>query len=199
MRMLTCPISDLRALLRERPALIVHFSGCPRGVGRDTHYPCDLSSVIANSQEIICCSTIEPHDFDVPPFGGSGFVGVVLDPLGEEGIVFVDHEDHGAPPTTEQRLAMDRPESLAACARTFTRDGATPYDEWLLGPSRVVGIFVAPGAQVHTPDGSFDSVTPADVLSSLGKHRLFSCKDGQFYERHAADDWRPLDMSTVYP
>lgn len=197
--MLTCPVSDLRALLRERPALIVHFSGCPRGIGRDINYPFDLRGVIADPQEIICCSTIEPHDFDALPFGGSGYVGVVLDPLDEKSVVYVDHEDHGAPPSTPQRLAMNRPESLANCARTFTRDGATPYNEWLVGPSRVIGVFVAPEAEVQRSDGAFDGVMPADVLSSLGKHRLFRCKEGLFYERHAADDWRPLDMSTVYP
>lgn len=197
--MLTCAISDLRALLRERPALIVHFSGCPRGIGRDINYPNDLLGVIAAPHEIICCSTIESHDFDVLPFGGSGFVGVVLDPLDEQSVVYVDHEDHGAPPSTPQRLAMDRPESLADCARTFTRDGATPHNEWLVGPSRVIGVFVAPEAQVQTSDGSFDGVMAADVLSSLGKHRLFRCIDGLFYERHAADNWQPLDMSTVYP
>lgn len=197
--MLNDSLSDLHALLRARPALIVHFSGCPRGVGRVINYPHDLAWALVSPTEILCCSTIEPRDFDSFQPGASGFVGVVLDPVDERSIVYVDHEDHGAPATTADRLAMDRPESIATCERSFERDGATPYNEWLVGPFRVVGMFVAPGAEIQEPDRTFSSKSPSDVLSDFGQHRMFSCHAGQFWELLADQNWAPLDMASVYP
>ncbi len=49
--MLTDTIGDLHAALRSRPALIVHFSGVPKGVGHPVQYPDDLQKALANSRE----------------------------------------------------------------------------------------------------------------------------------------------------
>lgn len=196
--MLTSPVSDLRALLCRRPALIVHFSGVPKGIGCDINYPKDLAYALANPGEILCCSTIEAGDFNAFPFRSSGFVGVVLDPIDEASIVFVHHDDVGAPKTTVERKMWDRAESLESCERTFTRDGEFPYNEWLVGPSRAVGIFVAPAAQIQEPNRSYRNVNASDVIGDLGRHRIFSCMAGKFVELDENGAWAPLNMLSVY-
>lgn len=196
--LLTDPIADLRAALRAKPALIVHFSGVPKGIGHSRRYPQDLELVLANPNEILCCSTIEPGDLDRRPPGATGSVGVVLDPIDEASVVFVHYDDVGSPPSTDERRSTDRQTSVADCVRSFTRDGLFPYNEWLVGPYRVVGLFVGSEAQVQMPDGLYRDVSPADVLNDLGPHRLFSCQDGQFVELDQGY-WRPLVMTSIYP
>ncbi len=196
--MLTDPIGDLHAALRSRPALIVHFSGVPKGVGHSVQYPDDLQWALTNPHEILCCSTIEPGDFIAAPMRATGTVGVVVGPENEEGIVFVCQDDVGSPPNTVDRLAWNRPLSVGHCRRSFTRNGNTPYNEWLVGPYRIIGLFVASDAQVQV-NGRLIEVDTEGVLANLGKRRVFSDVGGEFVELDVDGRWMALDMSSVYP
>lgn len=196
--MLIDPIADLRNFLICRPALLIHFSGVPKGIGHDFKYPEDLNSVIENPNEIFSCSTIEATDFDTQPVRASGYVGVVLNPIDEQSIIAVHYEDMGAPKTTEERRRLSRSTTVSDCASTFQRGDLFSYNEWLVGPSHVVGAFIAPSAQVHTQSGSFRYVGPSEIADALNISRVFSAIDGVFMELNEQGGWDPLDMSSVY-
>lgn len=189
---------ELHQLLTSQPALIVHFSGFPSGVGRNMYYPADLQYVLGNPLEPYCCSTIAPSDFAAHPEKATGYVGIVLAPLVPKSIIYVSHQDHGAPPSSKERWDLDRPVSIEDCARSLIRDGDTPYNEWLVGFSRVVGIFKAPQASILKGPLDEDGRSPDEILDELGDFRLFTSDAGQFIERQGYDDWIDLDMKTIY-
>ena len=197
--MLTDSIDLLHLTLRNKPALIVHFSGVPKGIGQTVNYPNDLEFALANLTEILCCSTIEPGDFHRCPNGASGSVGVVIGPVTAGGVIFVHNDDVGSPPSTAERRKWDRPTSVSDCTRSFNRNGTFPYNEWLIGPYRVIGLFVAPDAQVQLQNGNYRNKSPADVRADLGQHRVFSSDGKIFTELQPSQQWQPLDMSTIYP
>jgi len=196
--MLTDPITKLHAAMRSRPALIVHFSGVPKGTGHPMQYPGDLAKALADTQEILCCSTIEPGDLARRPPAATGSVGVVVGPIDEASIIFVHHDDVGSSPSTAERRKRDRRTTVADCVRSFTRDGVLPYNEWLVGPYRVIGLFVACEAQVQVA-GKYCDVDPDDVLAVLGDWRVFSDMRDGFVERDGNGNWQALDISSVYP
>jgi hypothetical protein len=78
-------LNDVNQLLRDHHALIVHFSGTPKGSGSNFEhfFPDDLKSVIrGEAQSGVCCSTVTPFDnFDLENANATGCVGVVLAPL----------------------------------------------------------------------------------------------------------------------
>ena len=195
--MLTDPIADLHAALCQRPALIVHFSGVPKGVGHNISYPDDLIYVLENPLEILCCSAVEPGDVAHDPPRATGSVGIVIDPLAEDSIVYVNHEDLGSPPETAKRRTWDRATSVKDCVRSFRRDGYSYYNEWLVGPYRIVGLFVAQGAQVDKKNDPYCEISINEILSDLGQHRVFSCLNDQFVEWVDAE-WQTIDMNSVY-
>ena len=133
------------------------------------------------------------------PVAASGSIGIVIAPIDETSVIRVWHDDVGSPPSTVARRLLDHPTSIADCVRSFTRDGCLPYNEWLVGPYRVVGLYVASGAQVQNSDSTYRDKTCGEVLNDLGYSRIFSCLGDQFVELESTGHWKPLDMATVYP
>ena len=58
-------LAEIHTVLAKHNALIVHFSGTPKGAGSDFEqlFPSDLREVIeGNAQTGLCCSTVLPGD-----------------------------------------------------------------------------------------------------------------------------------------
>jgi len=92
---------EVYAFLRERNALIVHFSGTPKGAGSnfDHLYPADLQSVIAGvAMGGLSCSVVCPGDEfeDLDSANATGCIGVVLGLRSGESLVAVDPHDCGS-------------------------------------------------------------------------------------------------------
>lgn len=122
----------------------------------------------------------------------------MIGPVDEASVIFVHHDDVGSPPSTVARRKLDRRTTVADCVRSFTRDGVLPYNEWLIGPYRVIGLFVAFDAQVHVA-GQYCDVGADDVLAVLGNWRVFSQMGAGFVERDRNGNWQALDITRVYP
>jgi len=79
-------LSEIHSVLAAHNALIVHFSGTPKGAGSDFEYlfPFDLEEVVARRCLTgISCSTVMPDDEfrDPSSANATGCIGVIVSPL----------------------------------------------------------------------------------------------------------------------
>lgn len=141
-------VSVVRAILERRNALIVHFSGTPKGSGveRGHLFPEDLLHVIrGHAQGGVSCSTVWPGDnFYGYDRNATGCIGVVLDLTSKTSLVAVDASDCGSleTETGERIVARERditPEDVELSLRN--REG---YNEWVVRDFKVAGIFASP-------------------------------------------------------
>ena len=142
-------IVELHQFLRRHNALIVHFSGIPKGVGPGTaSYPDDLRAAIASKGAFeLSCSAVKPGDkFDPDPgvlSAATGSVGIIVDPRGPSSIKFADADDHGSmyDPRTNKRIGLP---GMTVSAQSFEDSFAhrTRYNEWVVGDYDVRGIFI---------------------------------------------------------
>ena len=94
-------VDDIYRILAKHNALIVHFSGTPKGAGNGINnffYPDDLKNVIdGNAQGGLSCSTITPadnfHGFDR---NATGSIGVIIGLRNIESLVCGSENDCGS-------------------------------------------------------------------------------------------------------
>lgn len=129
---------DLIRRLRDRSALIVHFSH-HANMRAGGVFPADLHAAALNSRlwPLSCCLVWPAHSMSLP-----GSVGLVLRPRSLASIVGVSSSDAG--------YATDRDGSELGAGQpldddTFKRSFQVPdggYNEWRVRESEVVGIYV---------------------------------------------------------
>jgi hypothetical protein len=154
-RMPRPPVADIVALLREKNAIIVHFSYHGKGPGEHL-YPYDFENAIKHSDTTyLCASTIGPRDIALTH--SVGWVGLVLKPKNDFSITKVtcgdggtSSADHLYPSLDEMRESIDK------------RGTEEPYNQWTFQSSAILGLFAFEGAQVaakrdlpmpHDPEG----------------------------------------------
>ena len=92
-------LDEINRFLRERRAVIAHFSGVPKGTGRYPQpYPHDLLNVIAGGAKGgLPCSVVTATDgFGAPNGPTIGSIGVIVAPTSAQSIIAVSHEDAGS-------------------------------------------------------------------------------------------------------
>ena len=140
-------LSDIYAFLRKHDALIVHFSGSPKGLGGhhpDYFFPNDLLNVIAGGAHGgISCSLIRPGDnFD---FGNAyrnsiGNVGVVLGLQDSQSLINCNFEDAGSMADVNgNRSQQDRDISVMDLENCFLQ--RSKYNEVVIRNYIPLGIF----------------------------------------------------------
>src|SRR4051794_22220426 len=88
--------------LKKWNALIIHFSGTPKGAGVErgaAHlFPADLQHVVnRNAMGGLSCSIVKPGDvFDGSQRNATGSIGVVLGLQSRESLVAVNPSDFGS-------------------------------------------------------------------------------------------------------
>ncbi|MCG5248221.1 hypothetical protein [Methylorubrum extorquens] len=153
-------------MLRTYNALIVHFSGMPRGSGATAYYPNDLEYAVANTTATrLACSTVKPYDVFGPSqsSNATGSVGIILAPRTNASILDVWPTDAGS-----SRSRIVRYVTLQECEDTITQ--RVGYNEWAVTDYEVLGLFVMDPMQVvgfqKLPDGfggTVDMPVPVDV------------------------------------
>ena len=140
-------VSDVHGVLSSRNALIVHFSGAPKGTGRERGflYPDDLQHVLQGlANGGISCSTVMPGDvFDGIGRNATGCIGVIIDLITPESLTSVFHEDCGSIEIVDGIRTVARPFDIhikdVEDSIALRRPGC--YNEWVIRDFRCIGIF----------------------------------------------------------
>ncbi len=161
-------IATVHRMLQRHNALIVHFSGAPKGVGESARlFPDDLRHVAnGNAMGGVSCSTVAPGDIfsRIPSASnGTGFVGVVIDLQVKESLIGVDPADCGSSLDVHKIRHVKVEKDIFVKDLDATMGSArTHYNEWVIRNFKVLGIFVALPCYVSVP-----YVWPPDVPKDL--------------------------------
>lgn len=142
-------ISEVHAFLRKHNGLIVHFSGAPKGAGKErgsAHlFPADLRHVINGcAMGGLSCSVVRPGDiFHGFKRNATGCIGVVLDLKADASLVAADPQDCGSSEDEHgnRRVDNERDISFEDLERTFRDRLVDGYNEWVVRDYVVRGIF----------------------------------------------------------
>lgn len=206
--------SEIHALLKSRNALVVHFSGTPKGIGTDLLYPADLQNVIrGRAQGGVSTSTVTPRD----PLSGqaslaTGFIGVILDLRSADSLAFAHVADCGS--WLEDGVRKYLPEKdITLDELTLTIDRRYRYNEWVLRHYTVRGIFAVapytvwaqtrPAAGPDIPEEYIQTVLGAknlpldEICNMAAEHTVYSFADGKIVKR-VDGNWVPAAHADIY-
>jgi hypothetical protein len=131
-------IADVYSFLRRHNALIVHFSGTPKGAGSnfDYLYPADLQNVTAlGGMGGLSCSAVRSGDefADLDRANATGCVGVVLGLQSKASLVAADPNDCGSRVENGVRIVpMEKDLTISDLEETFTKRPSDGYNEWVM-------------------------------------------------------------------
>jgi hypothetical protein len=211
-------LSDIRSLLRQESALLVHFSGLANS--SEHYYPSDMLHVTANPHEDQCCSSVRAGmTYEQGYLWGR--VGLILDPAAEESVSLVSPSDAGTSKTGHERsgFASDGEFTLDTCKAALSREGG--HDEWVVSHFTVRGVFVCPPPEVRVSvpsaaipgaddipphlrcflGGSSDvhePVTVSAIRKDLGLP-IFAFYDGRLVTVDGDGRMMEVAMDSVYP
>ncbi|MEL5349748.1 hypothetical protein PTR25_08175 [Serratia nevei] len=135
----------LHSFLNDKNGLVVHFSGCPKGIGPGKKlFPGDLKDILSGKiTGALSCSVVIPGDFYSPePDKGhaTGTIGVILDVDGSN-LSAVSHcdagsyvDDDGNRHVPEKNITINDLEDSLSSRIT--------YNEWIIKPCDIKGIFI---------------------------------------------------------
>jgi len=212
-------VAEVYGFLRRHAALIVHFSGTPKGAGSDFEhmYPADLENVIAlGALGGVSCSVVRPGDeFAGQDANATGCIGVVLGLRDKNSLVAADPHDCGSYVENGVRKAPERNLTADDLEVSLTKRPSGSYNEWVMRDYIILGIFAAPPFRVsklevpkypadmpdylkdQTPVPSFTSVCPAELVATFPRHSLFSAYMGELV-RLSGEGIVPCDHATIY-
>jgi len=176
-------IDEVRAVLRQREALLVHFN-TPMSL-HDVGYPQDLRDALVNPNWAMCFSTILKTDVgpthgDPANAAACGSVGIIVDLPREASIIRVHNSDGGSSGRTWGAGKGALP-SVQTCNQSIeNRTGG--HNEWFLSGGKAVGIFCFPDPAVFNPVVGDRSYSIEKVSNDFPTERFFTVNRGQFYE-----------------
>jgi hypothetical protein len=170
-------VADVYALLRKFNALVVHFSGAPKGSGierQDHLYPNDLHHVINGySMGGLSCSVVLPGDnFHGFERNATGCIGVILGFNKPESLKDASNSDCGSIEDGKGNRVTQNPRdiSLKDLEKTINERNPKTYNEWVVSCYKVLGIFAVKPLEI-----SFSSKPdyPSDIPDHLKTNELF--------------------------
>ena len=136
---------DIHSFLNDKNALVVHFSGCPKGAGPGKKlFPEDLKDVLSGAiPGALSCSVVIPGDYyssDPAKGNAMGTVGVILDVDGSN-LSAVDHRDAGSRVDGNNVRHTD-PKDITPKDLENSLSKRATYNEWVVIPYDIKGIFI---------------------------------------------------------
>jgi hypothetical protein len=211
-------ICEVYKFLHERNALIVHFSGTPKGAGKErgsSHlFPCDLHHVLRGlAMGGLSCSVVWPGDkFAGFDRNATGSIGVVVGFRTDQSLVAAHSGDCGSIEVSGIRIVEhERDIDLADLRKTL--DLRTSYNEWVIRDYEVLGIFAATPFEVSVleippyppemPDFLRDNVpvpniaelTESDLIGTFTEYPIYTF--GQT-DIHSLREHSPICHSEIY-
>jgi hypothetical protein len=168
-------ISEVHAFLRKHNGLIVHFSGAPKGAGKErgpAHlFPADLQHVIERrAMGGLSCSVVCPGDtFHGFERNATGAIGVVLDLSTDASLVAAHPHDCGSREDEHGNRIVPNERDISPddLERTLRDRPIGDYNEWVLRDYQVCGIFAMPPYEVsNLQDPEYPEDTPAYLRST---------------------------------
>jgi len=135
----------LHRFLNDRNGLVVHFSGCPKGIGPgEKLFPDDLKDVLSGEITApLSCSVVIPGDFysSEPDKGhATGTIGVILD-VDDSNLYAVDHRDAGSDAKDDDNRHA-RKQDITITELEDSLSNRITYNEWNVKPYVIKGIFI---------------------------------------------------------
>lgn len=163
-------IAEVHAVLAAHDALIVHFSGVPKGSGleRGHLYPDDLHHIIAgNAMGGLACSTLKLGDvFSGFQRNATGCIGLVLDLTAPASLVAVSATNCGSieGPNGIRIVQHERDISVADVEASIANRPLGHYNEWVVRDFKVVGVLAVSPFEISGRGGL---AVPPDVPAHL--------------------------------
>jgi hypothetical protein len=214
-------LREIHDFLRGRNALIVHFSGAPKGAGVDrgaAHlFPVDLQHVIAgHAMGGVSCSVVHPGDvFHGFERNATGCIGVVLGLKSKESLVALDRHDCGSIEDASGNRIVKRERDITPADLASTLDDRDDYNEWIVRDYVVHGIFAAPPYEVsilkvpdyppdmpdylqdNEPVPAFRTVSWDELTSTFRNLSIYTFQDGRIMQR-VANGFRERTATQIY-
>jgi len=188
-------VRDVRAFLRSRNALIVHFSGTPAGVSSrpsaPLRYPDDLQYVLNGGAATgLACSVVTPADnFDIknPPCNAFGCIGVILDLVNRRSLCAATPWDGGSwVNDAGVREFDDRDLSTKDLDDSLVL--RKDHNEWGMANFRAVGILAAFPYTIDCPRRGLFNITLSDVQRDFAGHPIYLFSQNRLIRLASADD-----------
>jgi hypothetical protein len=214
-------LAEVYGFLRKHNALIVHFSGAPKGAGleRGWLFPKDLANVLAGgAMGGLSCSVVRVGDvFQAEVRNATGCIGVVLGFQSKDSLVAVDPSDCGSMEDDEtgiREVPHERDIAVADLERTLTE--RTDYNEWVVRDYVPIGILAVPPLEVdtlsvpmyppdvpqiardETPAPCIVRIDPVKMTNMFMGQNMYTFKKGKILCRRNGLFY-PVDHSEIYP
>jgi len=146
-------LSEVHHVLRKHSALIVHFSGAPKGSGveRGHFYPQDLHHVLeGNAKGGVSCSVVCPTDqFYGTKRNAIGCIGLVLDLVEPNSLVAASSNDCGSIENNGTRIVQREVDITVSDLENSIADRQLgSHNEWVLRNFRILGVFAVPPFEI---------------------------------------------------
>lgn len=207
-------LDEVRSFLAKHQALIVHFSGCPKGTGPGQEaYPKDLLKVYSGgAQGGISCSVVKPGDqFHGDIRHGTGSVGLVIALTEANSLIAVSAHDAGSYlENGVRRVAKEVGIETADLENSFSARGER-YNEWVVRDFEVIGMFVAEPASIWQeaavetppdfpplpPQGQPVSISLHEIAADFKELPIYTFSRGEI-SKWDATGWSPVTPNNVY-
>ncbi len=215
-------LSEIHCVLAAHGALIVHFSGTPKGAGSNFEYPfpSDLQEVIAcRSQTGLSCSTVMPGDefADLCRANATGCIGVILRLRTPCSVLDARASDCGTYMEDGVRK-VSHPRDMTASDFSATISGRANgnYNEWVIADFQVIGLFAAEPYRVSAevtidyPDDmpdwmrtidttlGFEYKSLDDIQKLFPELQIYSFSNSGLVQR-VGSAWITVAHATLYP
>ena len=214
-------IREIYSVLEQNNALIVHFSGAPKGSGKYRHdhiYPKDLLHVInCYAQGGVSCSTVMPTDnFHGRDRNATGCIGVVLGLKNDCSVTSAAPNDVGSIESRNGiREAQGQIINIAAINASISDRQKNEYNEWVVRDYFVIGVLAVPPFEVmklrtpvfppdmpeyfidSTPQPEINQTTLTQVESFFPNNRIFTFCDGSIFE-YKSGTTQPCKHGDIY-
>lgn len=178
-------VDEVHNILQRHSALIVHFSGAPKGSGveRGHLYPQDLHHVKnGNAMGGVSCSVVCPTDvFHGDNRNAMGCIGLVLDLTESNSLVAVSPHDCGSI-EVDGRRTVEREVNISAfdVEKSITNRQPCSYNEWVLRNFKILGVFavypfeISVQSKLFRPEDAPDYLPTNESVIGLGQTNLTS-------------------------
>jgi hypothetical protein len=205
----TSPLEDrtfsIRDFLRERRALLVHFSTLMSN-HPDLVFPHDLRNAMTMRSDPLSFSTIQVTDVgpyqdpnvDPADANAAGSIGIIVDIHSDDCVITVGANDDGTScnPQTGEIISGGFAPAPESCARSIDKRRAS--NEWLVCGFRPLAIFAFGPIWVRDPDGGEVPLERDLAFSQFPGCRIFSALKGRFVEfNRRTGEWRPVKYETI--
>jgi hypothetical protein len=196
---------SIRSFLRERQALLVHFSTLMSN-HPGVVFPDDLRQAAGLADVPLSFSTImagdvgpyQRPDMDPADANAGGSIGIIVDIPSNDSVVTVGANDDGTSfdPSTGEIISGGYAPTSESCARSI--DERTTSNEWLVRGYRTVGIFVFGPIFVRHFSGGEGRIDRDAAFACFPQFRIFSVLGGQFVEfDRGTGRWTPISYDAI--